>query len=168
MRFPCAAKTLASLDRDGHIVLTQSTTHAPPLYFRESSSLGRIPRHCIMAASKSSRHTRHYATLQPRTLNVAQSAIRKKWKTLPENSQLRVKQLLRSIELSVQKDSRAGHEAQLIINDIANTYVTLSRCMTLSELTVSQIDPKAPTHAISTKNRGSLLRLRSYLEPHCR
>src|ERR1700733_4302209 len=62
----------------------------------------------------------------------------------------------------------AGHEAQLIINDIANTYVTLSRCMTLSELTVSQIDPKAPTHAISTKNRGSLLRLRSYLEPHCR
>src|ERR1700733_11233082 len=106
MRFPCAAKTLASLDRDGHIVLTQSTTHAPPLYFRESSLLGRIPRHCIMAASKSSRHTRHYATLQPRTLNVAQSAIRKKWKTLPENSQLRVKQLLRSIELSVQKDSR--------------------------------------------------------------
>ena len=138
------------------------------MYFRESSPLGRIPRHCIMVASKSSRNTRHYATLQPRTLNVTQSTIRKKWTTLPDNSQLRVKQLLRSIELSVQKDSRAGHEVQLIINDIANMYVTLSWHMTLSELTVSQIDPKVTTHAISTKNRGSLLRLRSYLEPHCR
>lgn len=90
-----------------------------------------------MAASKSSRHTRQYATLQPRTLKVAQSAIRKKWTKLPENSQLRVKQLLRSIELSVQKDSRAGLEVQLIINDIANMYVTVSWCITLSELTVS-------------------------------
>src|SRR3954452_1967585 len=99
-----------------------------------------------MAASKSSRPTRHYATLQPRTLNVAQSAIRKKWTKLPENSQLRVKQLLRSIELSVQKDSRAGLEAQLIIDDITNTYVTLSWCMTLSELTIFQIDAKATTN----------------------
>jgi hypothetical protein len=120
-----------------------------------------------MAASKSSRPTRHYATLQPRTLNVAQSAIRKKWTKLPENSQLRVKQLFRSIELSVHKDSRAGLEAQLIIDDITNTYVTLSWCMTLSELTILQIDAKATTNAISTKNRGHFFRLRSYLEPHC-
>jgi hypothetical protein len=79
-----------------------------------------------MAASKPLHRTRHYATLQPRTLNVAQSAIRKKWTKLPENSQLRVGQLLRSIELSVQKDSRAGLEVQSITSDIANMYVTLS------------------------------------------
>ena len=118
-----SSKFLRCNFRDGYIVLTSSTTPMDRRVFQKSSPLRRIPRHCTMAASKSSRHTRHYATLQPRTLNVAQSTIRKKWTKLPENSQLRVKQLLRSIELSLHKDSRAGLEVQLIIDDIANLYV---------------------------------------------
>lgn len=166
-KISCLPRPLPALTKTGRLFLTRPT-HRLPVYFREFSPLRRIPRHCTMAASKSSRHTRHYATLQPRTLNVAQSAIRKKWTKLPENSQLRVKQLLRSIELSVHKDSRAGLEVQLIIANIANMYVMLSWCMALFELTVLQIAAKATTHAISAKNRGSFLRLRSYLEPHCR
>ena len=79
-----------------------------------------------MAASKSSGRKRQYAALQPRTLNVAQSAIRKKWTKLPETSQLQVKQLLRSIERSIQhRDGRAAVDIQSVVGNVATEFVTL-------------------------------------------
>lgn len=79
-----------------------------------------------MATPKPSKRTRQYAALQPRTLNVSQSAIKKRWTKLPEASQLRVKQLFRSVERSVMhKDGLAATDVQSVVGSVANMFVAL-------------------------------------------
>lgn len=128
-----------------------------------------FPKPCSMAVTKSSRRARQFAALQPRTLNVSQSAIKKKWIKLPESSQLRVKQLFRTIERSVQhRDSGAALDVQLAIDSVANMFVTLTCYRDRHELIMLQVDAKAATYAIPSQNRGGILRLRGYIKPHSR
>jgi hypothetical protein len=59
-------------------------------------------------------------------LAVSQAAIKKKWTKLPEASQLRVKQLFRSVERSIQcKDAGAAVEVQSVVDNMANMLVLL-------------------------------------------
>ena len=77
-----------------------------------------------MAPSKSSRRKPQYAALQPRTLNISQSAIRKKWTRLPESSQFCVKELFRSIKRSVQhKAGGSDVDAQFAVDDVVGMLV---------------------------------------------
>jgi hypothetical protein len=85
-----------------------------------------IYKPCSMAASKPSRRTRQFAVLQPRTLNVSQSVIKKRWTKLPETSQLRIKQLFQSIERSVQhRDGGAAVDVQSVVDNVASMFVIL-------------------------------------------
>ena len=77
-----------------------------------------------MAASKSSRRKPQYAALQCRTLNISQSAIRKKWTKLPEISQFCVKELFQSIERSVQHNAGVlDGAAQSVVDDVVGMSV---------------------------------------------
>ena len=50
------------------------------------------------ASNSSARSREQYASLQPRVKNLNETAIRKKWKKLPESTQSKVAELLRTME----------------------------------------------------------------------
>lgn len=80
-----------------------------------------------MAGSKS-RKLNHsqFPVLEARTLRVSQASVRKKWTKVPVNSQLRIKQLIHSIERSVKQEDGAGTKAlevQLALMNVAETFV---------------------------------------------
>jgi hypothetical protein len=107
-----------------YVVLEATRTINLPL--RLTSDIQLITKTCRMAASKPSRRPRQFAALQPRTLAISQAAIKKKWTKLPESSQLRVKQLFRSVERSIQhKDGRAAIEVQLVVDNVVDMFVLL-------------------------------------------
>jgi len=78
-----------------------------------------------MGRSKPARSSRDtFAALQPKTLNISQRIIRKKWQTLPDSSQSKVRQIFRSVQKSVQDQDRKGNrrfEVQGAIDAVLTT-----------------------------------------------
>lgn len=74
-----------------------------------------------MGASKqkiSNKSSRAYATLEPRVTQVSEAMIRKKWKEIPENSQVRLAHLLDVVaRQSLAKTARKRNTKQAL-NDL--------------------------------------------------
>ena len=65
-----------------------------------------------------------YASLKPRTAHVARATVRKRWATLPETSQNKVKELIRSGErpaIMVHREEKRRLEAQRAIGEVLTT-----------------------------------------------
>jgi hypothetical protein len=72
-----------------------------------------------MGASKSSRPSSlSYATLESRVAKVSEAAIRKKWKKLPENSQIRLAHLLDSVARQGLAKMAKKRNAKQAVNDL--------------------------------------------------
>jgi kinetochore protein Fta7 len=62
-----------------------------------------------------------YAVLKPRIHYVGENTIRKRWATLPESSQSKVRELLRAGErptIMIHRDERRRLEAQQAVNEV--------------------------------------------------
>ena len=71
------------------------------------------------ASKKTSNHSsRPYATLEPRVAKVSEAVIRKKWKKLPENSQVRLAHLLDGVARQALAKTAKKRDTKQAMNDL--------------------------------------------------